>query len=88
MEQLIQVIGFASKIFSLLILARVVLSWVGPAADNSLTRFVYAVTEPVLGPVRSLLPNMGGMDFSPILVLIGLQILEQLLVRALIGLAM
>jgi YggT family protein len=88
MAELIQLIGFASKIFSLLILGRVILSWVGPAANNALTRFIYAATEPVLAPVRSILPNMGGLDFSPILVLIGIQILEQLLVRALAGFAM
>ena len=88
MLELIQLIGFASKIFSLLILARVVLSWAGPTADNALTRFIHAVTEPVLGPVRAILPNMGGLDLSPIVVLIGLQILEELLVRALTGISM
>jgi YggT family protein len=81
-------IGLASKAYSVLIIARVILSWVGPDAHNPLVGFVYRATEPVLGPVRSLLPSMGGLDFSPILVLIGIQILEELLVRALIGLAM
>jgi YggT family protein len=88
MLELIQLIGLASKIYSVLILARVVLSWVGPAADNALTRFIHAATEPVLGPVRSILPNMGGLDLSPVVVLIGLQILEELLVRALLGVSM
>jgi len=88
MLELIQLIGFASKIYSVLILARVVLSWAGPTADNALTRFIHSATEPVLGPVRSILPNMGGLDLSPIVVLIGLQVLEELAIRALAGLAM
>ena len=88
MAELAQLVAFASKVFSLLILARVILSWVGQGADNGLTRFVYSVTEPVLSPVRAILPSMGGIDFSPILVLVGLQILEELLVRALLGLSL
>jgi YggT family protein len=88
MMLLIQLITLASKLFTLLIIARVVLSWVSPDPSNGLVRFVYRATEPVLGPVRSLLPAMGGFDFSPILVLIGVQVLENLLVRALIGMAM
>jgi len=88
MMAVIQMITLASKLFTLLIIARVVLSWVSPDPHNPLVRFVYRVTEPVLGPVRSLLPAMGGFDFSPILVLIGVQVLENLLVRALIGMAM
>jgi YggT family protein len=48
---------------------------------------VYRVTEPVLGPVRNLLPVAGGMDFSPIVVLIGIQLLERVLVQVLIGMA-
>ena len=88
MMLLAELIGLASKAFSLLILARVVLSWIGPVSDNALIRFVYAVTEPVLAPVRSILPNLSGLGFSPILVLIGIQVLEELLVRAVLGLAM
>jgi YggT family protein len=85
---LVELIGLASKVLSLLILARVILSWIGPVRDNALIRFVHASTEPLLGPVRSILPSMGGLDFSPILVLIGIQILEELLVRAVLAAGM
>lgn len=88
MMLLIQLITLASKLFTVLIIARVVLSWVNTDPNNPLVRFVDRATEPVLAPIRSLLPSMGGFDFSPILVLIGVQILENLLVRALIGMSM
>ena len=88
MLTLIQLIGLASKIYSLLIIGRVILSWVNPDPYNPIVRLVVRVTEPVLGPVRNLLPAMGGFDFSPILVLIAIQLLENLLIRAIVGLAM
>jgi YggT family protein len=54
----------------LLVLARVLLSWVDPAASNQLSRWVYQATEPLLAPVRRLLPTTGMFDLSALLVLI------------------
>lgn len=88
MMALVQLITLASKVFTVLILARVVMSWVNPDPNHALVRLVHRTTEPVLAPVRSMLPVMGGFDFSPILVLVGVQILENLIVRALIGMSM
>jgi YggT family protein len=50
------------------ILIRVVFSWVSPYPNNSIYRFVYQVTEPILGPVRRRLPPVSGMDLSPLVV--------------------
>jgi YggT family protein len=44
------------------------------------SQFLYRITEPVLGPVRRVLPPMGGLDLSPLVVIIGIQILTGLLV--------
>ena len=52
----------------ILILVRVVFSWVSPYPNNSVYRFVFRVTEPILGPVRRRLPPMSGMDLSPLVV--------------------
>jgi YggT family protein len=52
----------------ILILVRVVFSWVSPYPNNAVYRFVYQVTEPVLGPVRRRLPPISGMDLSPLVV--------------------
>jgi len=50
------------------ILIRVVFSWVSPYPNNSVYRFVFQVTEPILGPVRRRLPPVSGMDLSPLVV--------------------
>jgi YggT family protein len=52
----------------ILILIRVVFSWVSPYPNNAVYRFVYQVTEPVLSPVRRRLPPISGMDLSPLVV--------------------
>jgi len=52
----------------ILILVRVVFSWTNPYPNNSVYRFVYQATEPILAPVRRRLPPMSGMDLSPLVV--------------------
>jgi len=52
----------------ILILIRVVFSWVSPYPNNSVYRFVYQFTEPILGPVRRRLPSVSGVDLSPLVV--------------------
>jgi YggT family protein len=52
----------------ILILVRVVFSWVSPYPNNRVYRFVYQLTEPILGPVRRRLPPISGMDLSPLVV--------------------
>ena len=84
---LIDLVQAAATIFTILVFARVILSWIPSVPDNPLVGFVFRVTEPVMAPVRNLLPAMGGIDFSPILVLVGIQILESVLVRVLLGMA-
>ena len=64
---------------SFLILARVLLSWVNVNPSNPIVLFIYGVTEPILQPLRNVLPAIGTMDISPIAALILLQILESLI---------
>jgi YggT family protein len=87
MTSLISLIQLAGSAISLLLIVRVALSWFSPIPTNELTRWVYRLTEPVLAPVRALLPSLGGLDFSPMLALIAIQVLERLLVQTLIALA-
>jgi YggT family protein len=54
----------------LLILARVILSWVDPTGRNRFSAFVIQTSEPILAPVRKLLPRSGMFDFSPLIVLL------------------
>jgi YggT family protein len=64
---------------SFLILARVLLSWVNVNPSNPIVLFIYGVTEPILQPLRNVIPAIGTMDISPIAALILLQILESLI---------
>ncbi len=69
-------------LYTLVVLARVILSWfpITPGTPMaSVSSFLYTVTEPVLGPVRRMIPSMGvggmGFDLSPLIVLLGIQLL-------------
>jgi YggT family protein len=72
---LIQVID----LYSLIVLVSVVMSWIQLPPSNPIAQFVSAVTEPVLTPLRRALPPMGSLDFSPMVLLIGLQIVKSML---------
>ncbi len=67
-------------VFLVAILVQVVLSWVNPGAYNPVTQIIFRLTEPLLGRARRLLPPISGLDLSPILVLIGLQLTNMLLI--------
>ena len=60
------------------ILARVLMSWFSPDPYHPVVRAIYAVTEPILGPVRRILPPMGGFDLSPIVIFLVLMYLQRL----------
>ena len=83
----IDIFTLATKVYSLLIIGRVILSWVNPDPGNAIAVFIVRLTEPVLGPVRRVIPTLGGLDLSPILVLVGIQVLEGVVVRMLLGVA-
>jgi YggT family protein len=54
----------------ILILARVILSWVDPTGRNRISAFVIQTSEPILAPIRRLLPKTGMLDLSPLIVLL------------------
>lgn len=58
-----------------LVLIRVIMSWVNPGVNNPFTMVIYQVTEPIMAPVRRIIPPMGGLDLSPLVLIIGLQFL-------------
>ncbi len=65
-------------LYSLIIVAVVVVSWINVPRDHPAVRLLHRLTEPVLAPIRKILPPMSGMDFSPLVVLIGLRVLARL----------
>lgn len=72
------------NLYVLAIFARSILSFFPIRYDSPLApvvRILHQLTEPVLAPIRRMLPPMGGLDLSPLVVIIGLQILAGILVR-------
>jgi len=67
----------------LVILVTSLLSWVQPDPRNPIVRFLHAVVDPILHPIRVILPSMGGMDFSPLVALLILSMLQKLIASAL-----
>jgi YggT family protein len=67
-----------------LILIRALVSWVNPDPYNPIVQFLYRMTEPVLYPLRRVLPLMGGIDFSPIVAFLAIIFLKSFLVATLL----
>ena len=79
-----KVLDIALTIFMWIIIARALLSWVSPDPYNPIVRFIHNVTEPVLYQVRRRIPlNFGGIDFSPIIILLAVIFLQQFVVQSL-----
>ncbi|MGH8557825.1 MAG: YggT family protein [Methylococcales bacterium] len=76
---IMELIGLLIDIFVVVILIQVVLSWVNPGTYNAAISLIYSLSEPLLSTVRNVIPPLGGIDFSPLVVLIGLQLLKMLL---------
>ncbi|MHB8631332.1 MAG: YggT family protein [Candidatus Limnocylindria bacterium] len=65
------------------IFGRVLLSWVPTRLPWGLNDFIFSLSEPILSPIRRALPAAAGMDFSPLIALVLLQLVEQLVLRLL-----
>ena len=84
-----KVLDVVLSIFMWIVIARAILSWVNPDPYNPIVRFIHNINEPVLHQIRKRLPlNFGGIDFSPILVLLAVIFLQQFVVQSLYDLAL
>jgi len=75
------------EVYFWIIIVRALLSWVNPDRYNPIVRFLYQVTEPVLRPIRRRLPMEMGLDFSPLVVILAIKVLQWFLVDSLRDLA-
>ena len=80
MAELIDLLG---KFFYFAIFARIILSWFPTSGKNPIAVFVFAVTEPILAPIRRMVPRFGTIDISPMIALIAILIIQGLLIKAL-----
>ena len=72
-------LGTLFDAYSLIVIAAVVLSWTRLPPSHPLVQLVDALTAPVLAPIRRVVPPLGGLDVSPMVLLIGLQLLRRVL---------
>lgn len=77
---IIQILVLLLQLFELALLARIILSWF-PNVDrsNPIIQFLFDITEPVLKPIREMLPPGGMFDFSPLIVFLIIQVLTTVL---------
>lgn len=85
---LYQVVNLVFQIYILIVVARAIVSWVNPDPYNPIVRFLHNATEPVLDRIRRVLPlEFGGIDLSPIALLLGLSLLQQAIMQLIVRLA-
>ena len=85
---LAKVVNIVLEVYMLIIIARALISWVNPDPYNKIVIFLYRVTEPVLRPIRKIIPRTNlPVDFSPIIVLLFIMFLQYFLVETIIELA-
>ncbi len=85
---LIGVTALFLKIFFFALIISVILSWVAPGSHNPGAELVNQICEPALAPFRKILPNLGGLDISPILAFMVLKLLDMLVINNLAAMTM
>ena len=83
------ILHYVLNAYMWVMIIRALLSWVNPDPYNPIVRFLHNVTEPVLYAIRKRLPAFaGGVDFTPLIVVLAIAFLDRFLVQSLMGLAM
>jgi YggT family protein len=84
-QYLIQFVVLLLQVLSFAVLGRVLVSWIDPFGNMRITQILRDITEPILLPIRNLMPNIGMFDFSPIIAMLLLQALGRLILYAVQG---
>lgn len=83
-----KLINFVLSAYIWVVIGRAVISWVNADPYNPIVRFLIQATEPVLSKIRNVLPPMGGLDLSPMILILGVIFLQSFLVPTLQQIAM
>jgi len=75
----VSIIRLICDLVTILILLRVIVSWIFPRSPNMLVVILYRLTEPILAPLRRIIPRVGMFDFSPLVAIILIQVIYYLL---------
>lgn len=84
MMGLITLVDIAFEVYMALMMARILLSWVKHNPYQPVIRFIYEITEPVLGMFRKIIPPIGVIDISPIAAFLALGLLRSLIIKVII----
>ena len=82
---LFNIIGFVEGALTVLIIARIAVSWIGLSPWHPIVRWLRIIVDPILAPFRRILPTFSGIDFSPILALVVINIVAQILQTLVLG---
>ncbi len=80
---LAEILNTILTIFMFILVARALFSWFDPTYQTPIGRFLFAITEPIVGPVRQVIPNTGVLDLSVMVTMFLIIILRQLVVSTL-----
>jgi YggT family protein len=84
-----KILSIILTLYMWVIIIRAIISWVNPDPFNPIVRILYQITEPVLWRIRRYVPlQFGGIDFSPIILILAIIFLQQFLVNSLVELAL
>ena len=75
-----QLVSLLINVFVFAVFARALLSWMNPGTYNAASKLLYNLTEPLLSSCRRMIPDIGGIDLSPLIVLLGLQLTKMLII--------
>ena len=81
MELIVTFVQFLAFAVWFLLIARVLLSWTNPTGGGGLTAFIYQATEPILAPIRRVLPPTGGIDWSPLVAMLLIGVVVRVLTQ-------
>lgn len=85
METAISIVLYALDIFALAVILRILASWIPGSYNMPVVRYLIAITEPVLAPLGRVIPPIAGLDFSPMVLLILLGVVQELLRMSLLS---
>ena len=81
------VLSMALSFLIFVVIARAVISWVSPDPFNPIVRFLVSCTDPLIRPIRRYIPPMGGIDLSPLVLILALYFLQMVLAQSLMDYA-
>ncbi|MCI5163287.1 MAG: YggT family protein [Candidatus Electrothrix sp. AX5] len=85
---LAKLVNVAFTAYIWIVIGRAIISWVNPDPYNPIVRFLIQATDPVLEKIRRYIPDMGGLDLSPMLLIFGLIFLQSFIVPTLTQIGM